>query len=159
MKKILFPFLFALATTPTLAQARIASQHDSHAHARNEIGLGLGTAYEVGHNEWTAAYHLHYFRTITPHSRWAVGGGVEYLRGEESHTELAVGVRYEPIERMHFTLMPGVTITETPRLSLHAEATYELLHFGNFHLGPVVGYGWSKSHSHLSAGIHAAISF
>ena len=65
-----------------------------HAHGRNEVGFGVSGAYEIEHREWTPSFHLHYFRTLAPQSRWALGGGIEYLKGEESHTEIGVGVRF-----------------------------------------------------------------
>lgn len=131
----------------------------THTHPRNEIGFGVSGVYEIEHGEWTPGVHLHYYRSITPHSRWALGGGIEYLKGDEKHFEVGMGVRYEPVAHLHLTLAPGITITGATRLSLHTEATYEILGIGNFHLGPVVGYAWSLGHSHLSVGVHAAVGF
>lgn len=145
-------------TSSLIAQTK-HREHDCGQHSRNEIGLGVGAIYEISHKEWTSSLHLHYFRTLSPHSKWALGAGIEYLRGDERHIEVGVGVRYEPIENLHISLLPGVTLTDKTGFSVHTEATYDILRIGKIHLGPVIGYAWSKNHSHCSAGVHFAIGF
>ena len=55
--------------------------------------------------------------------------------------------------------MPGISIVDKAKFSLHTEAVYEAIHLGGFHFGPVVGYAWTRDHSHVSAGVHAAFAF
>ena len=155
MKKIL---VFAVVAFTAVLAAQ-AQNKETHEHPRNEIGLGVSGVYEIEHGEWAPGFHAHYFRSITPHSRWAWGGGLEYVKGDENHVEIGVGVRYEPVRRLQLSVMPGVSISDKARFSLHTELIYEALHVGKFHLGPVVGYAWTKDHSHLSAGIHGAFAF
>lgn len=155
MKKILV-FTIIVFAAISVAQA----QHkDTHNHPRNEVGLSVGAAYEIEHKEWKSAIHGHFFRTFTAHSRWAWGVGAEYIPGSETHFEVGAGMRFEPIGGLQLSLMPGVSVTDKARFSLHTEAIYEAIHIGKFHLGPVVGYAWTKDHSHLSAGVHAAFAF
>lgn len=143
-----------------LCTSSLYAQHGhTHAHQQNEIGLSVGAAYEIEHKEWKPVVHGHFFRAFTPDSRWAWGAGLEYLPGDETHMEIGAGVRFAPIDQLQLSLMPGVSITDNARFSIHTELAYEAINLGNFHLGPVVGYAWTKDHSHLSAGIHAAFAF
>ncbi len=156
MKKVL---LFTALIACSVQFLKAQQKQIEHQHPRNEIGIGAGAAYEFNHREWLPSFHFHYFRTISPHSHWALGGGVEYLKSDEKHVEIALGARYQPIENLHLTLLPGVTMTDKVRFSVHVEAIYEVVHIDRFHLGPVFGYAWSHAHSHCSVGIHLAVSF
>lgn len=130
-----------------------------HEHLQNEIGISFGAVYEISHKEWAPGIHAHYFRAFTPHSPWAWGAGIEFIPGEEKHVEIGAGVRYQPIEKLQFSFVPGISVAGKARFSLHAEAVYEMFHLGSFHLGPVIGYAWTKDHSHISVGLHVAMAF
>lgn len=161
---MIFKSLLLLVLVILCADLKVKAQenhkkHECGGHPRNELGLGASAAYEVNHREWAPSFHLHYFRALTPHSRWALGGGIEYMKEEKRHFEIGLGVRYELIEKLHLTVVPGVTVTDKARFSVHSEVVYEVLHCGRFHLGPVAGYAWSKGHAHCSIGLHTAIGF
>lgn len=153
MKKILM-FVVVLF----IAISGVKAQHD-HDHPRNEIGLGVSGVYEINHKEFSPGFHAHYFRSFSPHSDWAWGGGVEYVRGDEDHFEIGMGVRYEPVRKLQLSLLPGISIADEVQFSLHSELIYEAFHISKIHLGPVIGYAWTKDHSHLSAGVHIAYAF
>ena len=76
MKKGILVVL-AAATSVLGLRAQERAGHGEHAHPRNEAGLSLGAAYGIEHKEWAPAIHAHYFRTLAPHSRWALGAEIE----------------------------------------------------------------------------------
>lgn len=154
MKKGILVVL-AAATSVLGLRAQERAGHGEHAHPRNEAGLSLGAAYGIEHKEWAPAIHAHYFRTLAPHSRWALGAGIEFIPGEERHWEIGAGARFQVLNDLQLSLMPGISIVDKAKFSLHTEAVYEAIHLGGFHFGPVVGYAWTRDHSHVSAGIHA----
>ena len=121
--------------------------------------MGVSAAYEIDHHEWAPMLHTHYFRGLSPHSRWALGGGVEFIFGDEKHVEIGLGAKYTPIDRLEISIMPGIVFTHGVDFSLHGEITYEVFHLCNFHFGPMVGYAWTNHHSHCSAGVHVAYGF
>lgn len=159
VKKTLLTALFLLTGMLSLRAQEQAAHPFGHSHQRNEFGLSLGGAYEIQHREWAPFIHIHYFRTFTPHSRWAWGAGFELIPNGERHVELGAGVRFEPVRHLQLTLMPGVSVTDRARFSVHAEVVWEAIQVGILHLGPVVGYAWTRDHSHVSVGIHAAVAF
>lgn len=154
MKKGILVVL-AAATSVLGLRAQERAGHGEHAHPRNEAGLSLGAAYGIEHKEWAPAIHAHYFRTLAPHSRWALGAGIEFIPGEERHWEIGAGARFQVLNDLQLSLMPGISIVDKAKFSLHTEAVYEAIHLGGFHFGPVVGYAWTRDHSHVSAGVHA----
>ena len=158
MKKGILVVL-AAATSVLGLRAQERAGHGEHAHPRNEAGLSLGAAYGIEHKEWAPAIHAHYFRTLAPHSRWALGAGIEFIPGEERHWEIGAGARFQVLNDLQLSLMPGISIVDKAKVSLHTEAVYEAIHLWGFHFGPVVGYAWTRDHSHVSAGIHAAFAF
>lgn len=151
MKKGILVVL-AAATSVLGLRAQERAGHGEHAHPRNEAGLSLGAAYGIEHKEWAPAIHAHYFRTLAPHSRWALGAGIEFIPGEERHWEIGAGARFQVLNDLQLSLMPGISIVDKAKFSLHTEAVYEAIHLGGFHFGPVVGYAWTRDHSHVSAG-------
>ena len=169
MKSICLSILFLLLP----AFAAHAQDHHGHHHQRNEIGLSAGALYAIDHSEWGVGVHLHYFRTLADHSRWAVGGFAEQAWIGDSHTSLGAGVKFEPVRRLYLGAFPGVTFAKHEeehdghthdesggtRFSLHFEVGYDLFHWEQFHLGPVFDYSWAKRDSHIMIGIHAAFCF
>ena len=171
MKKGILVVL-AAATSVLGLRAQERAGHGEHAHPRNEAGLSLGAAYGIEHKEWAPAIHAHYFRTLAPHSRWALGAGIEFIPGEERHWEIGAGARFQVLNDLQLSLMPPqlhnalhppllppTARVANAKFSLHPEPAYEAIHLGGFHYGPVVGYAWTRDHSHVSAGIHAAFAF
>ena len=149
-----------------------AQEHDKHEHARNEIGFSSGALYAFKHNEWGCGTHLHYFRTLSLHSKWSLGGGIEHAWVDGTHFNVGAGVKYQLFDRLSISALPGVIFflhneTGTPNthergktlFSLHFELVYDLFHWEKFHLGTVLDYSWAKKDSHAMIGIHAAFCF
>lgn len=156
----------------------LAAQEHEHSHARNEIGISPGATYSPSHKTWGFGIHAHYFRTLSEHSRWAVGGSLEQVSSHGSHWSVSVGPKYQILDRLSVALMPGITFFQHDddghqhdtrqaedshdsrgRFSLHTELVYDLIHLDHFHMGPTVDYSWSKNDSHFMIGIHCAYSF
>ncbi|MGL5318181.1 MAG: hypothetical protein ACRC9Q_05750 [Bacteroidales bacterium] len=173
MKKLLLLTLLLSSSGALFAQGEDVH---NHVHGRNEIGLSVGPSYSFDHKEWKASAHVHYFRLLKPHSRWALGAGVESVFGEGSHYNFSAGVKYSPINHVQIALMPGVNLVKekgehghsgedafhdkfSVRFAMHAEMVADLLIIGNFHMGPTMDFSWSKHHSHLMLGVHTAYSF
>lgn len=161
-----------------LSPIKAKAQEHEHSHARNEIGISPGATYSPSHKTWGFGIHAHYFRTLSEHSRWAVGGSVEQVSSHGSHWSLSVGPKYQILDRLSVAVMPGITFfkhdddghdPETHaaddshdarrRFSLHTELVYDLIHLDHFHLGPTVDYSWSRNDAHFMIGVHCAYSF
>ena len=144
----------------------------AHGHTRNEIGVSTGPTY--AHEEWVPSIHVHYFRKLSDHSRMSLGAMVEHVWGHDNHLTVGIGIKVEPLRGLSLSVMPGVTLfdhddnngsngNEHDRaFTTHVELVYDLLHFGNFHLGPAICYAFSPTankHSHLMVGVHLAVCF
>lgn len=145
-----------------------------HTHARNEIGISPGITYSPSHHNWGFGIHAHYFRTLSEHSPWALGGSVEQVNAHGSHWTISVGGKYEILDRLNVAVMPGITFLKhnhehsheadhehrsRAQFSTHFEISYDLIHLEHFHLGPAIDYSWSKHDTHFMLGIHCAYGF
>lgn len=59
--------------------------HNHHHHERNEIGLSGGALYAIDDKKWGPGLHIHYYRTLGDHSRWAVGAFAEQAWLDGNH--------------------------------------------------------------------------
>lgn len=154
------------------------SQHN-HEHKRNEIGINTGALYALDDKHWGAGVHFHYFRNLGDHSRWAIGGFVEQTFFFDSHFSFGAGVKFNAIDRLYVSAMPGVAFVKhdhshhhdhedelhnhdnktKAKFSVHGELVYVLFEREGFHMGPAFDYSWSKDDSHIMFGVHAAIDF
>ena len=150
-----------------------AQEHD-HSHARNEIGISPGVVYSPSHNEWGFGVHAHYFRTLSEHSPWSIGGGVEQVFSHGPHWTINIGGKYEIFDKLNLGIMPGITIfkhayeeehaeehhhTNKVQFSIHFELGYDLIHTKNFHMGPAIDYSWTRHDNHFMLGVHCAYGF
>lgn len=185
MKQISLPSLHIktgsaaiMALLLCLSPIKTKAQEHGHSHARNEIGISPGATYSPSHETWGFGIHAHYFRTLSEHSRWAIGGSIEQVSSHGSHWSLSVGPKYQILDRLSVAVMPGITFFKHDegdhdhdahtagdshdarrRFSLHTELVYDLIHLDRFHLGPTVDYSWSKNDSHFMIGVHCAYAF
>ena len=162
MQKIILLFSFLCYVS------MIHAQEHRHEHARNEIGIGSGALYSIGHKEWGVGTHAHYFRTLTLHSKWSLGGSLEQVWGIGSHLNVSAGIKYQLFERLSLALYPGVTFfshkdhlhkKREARYTTHFELIYDLFHWEHFHIGTVLDYSLTKGDSHIALGLHAAFCF
>ena len=169
---IVILFIYAVSVMPLWSQ----ENHKHHHHDRNEIGISGGSVYMPDHNIWGGSIHIHYFRTLNPHSKWSLGTNLEQVWDREhGHFTIGAGVKYQIIDRLSIGLLPGITFHHhdehdtahghthdsgiNTTFSMHIEAVYDLFHWKNFHLGPAIDYSWSKEDAHFMVGIHAAYCF
>lgn len=154
----------------------IAQEHE-HIHARNEIGISPGATYSPSHKSWGLGIHAHYFRTLSDHSPWALGGSLEQVFLHGNHWTIGAGARYEIFERLNISVMPGITFfshneehnhaahgendshPSSVQFSTHFEIAYDLIELEHFHFGPAIDYSWSNHDSHFMFGIHCAYGF
>lgn len=153
------------------------AQHN-HSHPRNEIGISPGAVYSPSHKAWGVGIHAHYFRTLSEHSPWALGGSVEQVFTHGNHWTISAGASYRFLDRMTLAVMPGVTFFQhddeghshdlheaedahlkRARFSTHFELVYELIHWKHFHAGPALDYSWSRHDQHFMIGVHCSYAF
>jgi hypothetical protein len=150
----------------------LQAQEHAHEHSRNEIGIGVGALYSFGHEDFGGGMHVHYFRTLSRHSKWSLGSSIEQVWGIESHFNVGAGVKYQLFSRLSVAMLPGVTFfshnekeafqQHEPRkrqFTTHFELIYDLFTWEHFHIGTVIDYSLTKSDSHVALGIHAAFCF
>ena len=173
MKTILSIIIFVIFPI-----VHLSAQEHQHSHARNEIGISPGVTYSPSHKIWGGGIHAHYFRTLGEHSPWSLGGSAEFVTSHGSHWTLSLGSKYEIIDRLNLTVMPGITFFQhdedghnhsshtdedhhpkNAQFSIHFELGYDLIHTKNFHLGPAIDYSWSKHDTHFMLGVHCAYAF
>lgn len=173
MKFTYFLILLAICAPFTAAAQHHDEGHNGHSHSRNEIGVSGGGLYGTDDKTWGGGLHIHYYRTLGDHSRWAVGAFAEQAWLEGSHFSAGAGIKFEPVDRLHLGVLPGITVAKhkeehhghthhhgnKTRFSLHLELVYDLFHWDKFHLGPAFDYSWSKKDSHMMLGVHAAYCF
>jgi hypothetical protein len=184
-KAIIFSFLLFFVSN-IYAQEHSCEEHDckehthkAHSHSsRNEIGFSTGAFYGINHKEWGSGLHLHYFRTLKPHSKWALGAGFEQVWVDGSHFNVSAGVRYHLLNQLSVAAFPGVTFVShkdeheshlersviehednKPKFTMHFELVYDFFHWRNVHFGAVLDYAWKRHDSHAMIGIHTAICF
>lgn len=151
----------------------LSAEEHTHAHARNEIGLSPGLVYSPSHNSFGFGIHAHYFRTLDNHSPWALGGSLEHVSLHGTHWTLSAGAKYQILDDLSFSIMPGITFfnhnhsshkdddhhPSRTQLSVHLELAYDLIHLEHFHFGPAIDYSFSRHDSHFMLGIHCAYAF
>lgn len=172
MKKLVLSLLLGIAFGVTAS----AQHAEMHTHGRNEIAISPGAIYSLTDKEWGFGAHLHYFRTLSATSPWAIGGGLEAVAMHGGHYSINVGAKYTFLHVISVSVMPGVTFftnndhdhvhkgsnhdhTGKAKFSTHFELSYELIHTEFFHLGPAIDFSWCKGDNHLMIGLHCAYLF
>ena len=133
---------------------------DIHEHRKNEIGIAISPAYFINEQVFTFAMHIHYTRNI-PETKFGVGVSFERIFLAPKHSTFGLVFAYRPIEKLSFTLSPGVTFEDDNPVSLfamHIETAYEF-ELGEFHIGPMAELGIEQNGVHYMVGIHFGIDF
>lgn len=149
---LLLPFALAYA------QHNHNHVHDIHDEHNYHIGVGAGVATFLGEEGLEPALHLHLLRRLNSESKWSLGIGYEGIKGDEWHNGVNLLVNYRPANFLSFNVGPGVVFekeeNETEFLpAIHAESVFEF-NISEIHLGPMLGFGFNKEHTHFSVGIH-----
>jgi len=133
---------------------------DSHEHSKNEIGIAISPAYFINEKVWTFAMHFHYTRLI-PKTKFGIGASFERVVLDPKHSTFGLVIAFYPIEKLSFTLSPGMTIEDADPealFALHLETAYEF-EIGNFHIGPAFEFAYDPNDYHISLGIHVGYGF
>ena len=129
----------------------------NHGHRRHHIGAGINAVSFGSENNLATGVHIHYSWQLSRHSPFSLGIGYEAILDEHTHNTATVLLGYE-IGHINISAGPGFTFAKEDgdshrSLSGHLELMYEFT-VGNFHLGPMAGFGFDGEESHISAGIH-----
>jgi len=155
-------FLMAIASYSTFGQSgedTLKGTH-THEHSKNEIGIALSPAYFLFEKAWTFAMHIHYTR-IVPNTKFGLGASFERIVLDPEHSTFGFVIAYYPVEKLSFTLSPGVTYEDANEVSLfalHIETAYEF-ELGKIHIGPAFEFAYDPNDYHLSLGLHVGYGF
>ncbi len=156
----LFAIAFSLNAFAQIPEHSVDDDHQHHDHHKNEIGVANTLVYFL--NEKTVNYglHIHFVRGISE-SKFGIGLGFERIFDDHGHNTLGLVVAYRPIEKLGFSLSPGLTFEDgnpQANFALHFETSYEF-EIGNFHLGPIAELAYDPEDYHLSFGVHVGFGF
>ncbi|WP_073165836.1 hypothetical protein [Tangfeifania diversioriginum] len=163
VSQIILSIMLLIPCTSALAQHNHSHDYDHHDEHKFHIGVGAGAASFSGESGLEPALHLHLLRKLNAESNWSLGIGYEGIIGEEWHNGVNFLVNYRPFHFLSFNAGPGIVFekeqNETEVLpAFHAESVFEFTISG-IHLGPMLGVGFNKEHTHFSAGIHLGFGF
>lgn len=156
MKYLTFIFLL-------FSSIAIFAQHHDHDHHLNHLGIGTGITSFISEDHSALGYHIHYMRRFNDHSPLSLGLGYEGIAGDHPHHSISALIGYSPFEGLSIKVGPGLTFVDEDghnesSLSGHLELMYEF-ELGDFHLGPMIGYGNDGDESHATIGVHVGLGF
>lgn len=163
MRVILFLiFLGVISPSSVFGQTKndTIKNTDTHKHSRNEIGIAISPAYFINEKVWTFSMHIHYIRVI-PKTKFGIGASFERIVFDPKHSTFGLVFAYYPIEKLSFSLSPGITFEDAhpgALFSLHLETSYAF-EIGNFHIGPAFEFAYDPNDYHLSLGVHLGYGF
>ncbi|MBA4410940.1 MAG: hypothetical protein Q8S54_10245 [Bacteroidota bacterium] len=159
---LLLTFLTILSSFNVFAQNTensnlILTHHDHH---RNEIGLSYSPVYLLKEKGFASGMHLHFVRNLH-NSKFGLGLGYERIFDKHKHSTFGLEVMYRPIEKLSFSVSPGLTFEDNisgVNPALHFETTYDF-EIGDFHIGPAFEFAIDPEDIHLSLGVHLGFGF
>ncbi len=148
----IFFILFITMSFPVYAQHIHNESHDYH------IGFGFSETKFTGEEGLKPGLHIHFIKSISTEGHWGVGLGYEGVKSESWHNGMNLLLNYRPVEFFSVNLGPGIVVEKVDgenevKPALHVESVFEY-DISKIHLGPMVGFGFDKEHTHFSFGIH-----
>ncbi|MCY1720823.1 hypothetical protein OU798_10740 [Prolixibacteraceae bacterium Z1-6] len=132
--------------------------HDDH---KTELGIANSLVYFTGESQLCYGLHVHLVRNIG-HSKFSAGLGYERIFDEHKHNTVGIVGMYTPIERLHFSLSPGIAFEgahpSEKNFAIHFETTYEF-QVGDVHMGPLLELAHDSEDYHISLGVHIGLGF
>lgn len=161
IRQIILLTILLVSYISVVAQHNHSHDHNHYDEHKFHIGIGAGVASFSGEEGLEPALHLHLLRRLNAESKWSMGIGYEGIIGEVWHNGINLLVNYRPVHFLSFNVGPGLVFekeeNETEVLpAFHAESVFEFT-ISNIHLGPMVGVGFNKEHTHFSVGIHLGL--
>ncbi|MCF6223470.1 MAG: hypothetical protein L3J34_07045 [Flavobacteriaceae bacterium] len=160
--------LLLLTFLSTIVSSNLYGQTDkdplkntnSHEHGKNEIGIAISPAYFIKEKVWTVSMHIHYVRII-PNTKFGIGASFERIVLDPKHSTFGMVFAYYPVEKLSFTLSPGITFEDANPgafFAFHVETAYEF-EIGDFHIGPAFEFAYDPNDYHISLGVHVGYGF
>lgn len=139
------------------------AQQDHEHHYNYEISFGAGIVPVFDENIIAPGFHLHLIKGLGEEGKFGIGPGFEVIIDEHMHYSLSLVGHYTVYKGLIFAYAPGLLLIKEEseklyRFSQHIELNYEF-GIGEFHLGPVAGFGFSTEGYHIMAGIHFGRAF
>jgi hypothetical protein len=157
---LLLTLLTTIYSFNIFPQFKDTIKSDSHEHHKNEIGISSSPAYFLKEKVFTYAMHIHYIYNI-PKTKLGIGLSFERIFLAPKHSTFGLVVSYRPVEKLSFSVSPGLTFEDTNPTSLfalHIETAYEF-EFGRYHVGPAFEFASDPNDYHLSLGLHLGYGF
>jgi len=160
-------YFILLTTFLAISLVSFSKEHNhehknEHHHPELELGVSSGLVYNFTEKESAPGIHAHIIKTVSKSDKIGLGFGYEAIFDEHRHNAGSFIILYRPIEHLSFNFAPGIswlsTEEDSAKPSLHLEALYEW-EFGNFHIGPLLGFASNFEDFHGSVGLHVAIGF
>lgn len=159
--KALFAFLFVIITTAVHSQELNHDNAHHHHHHKYELGVANSLVYLPHEKEVAYGLHLHFVRKIN-HSKFGYGLAYERIFDEHAHNFFGIVGNYNPFERLHLNLTPGITLGEDelarPKFAFHTETSYDF-NIGDFHIGPLLEVAIDAEDYHIGLGLHIGYGF
>jgi hypothetical protein len=169
MKKTdVFALIIALCAgnAANLTFAKDAHDHHHHGHDLSgpELGVSVGYVHLEEEDENVPGVHAHLLHRLGDDGlrrHFAIGAGAEYLFSDEEHYALMFSLAAYPWRGLVLSVSPGVQWAEhegdtEAEYSTHLEAAY-VFPFGDYDIGPVIDYSWTKDEKHYMIGLHIGI--
>lgn len=158
MRSKLFSILL-LVFLPIISLAQKMDEEDPHHHDhdhRFHIGGAISGIWLVNEKEPGLGIHLHYTYRI-PKTRLDLGLAAEGIVAEHDHMTIGITGIYNLVGGLNINLSPGYSFEafniSEGHLLLHIETSWEF-DLNRIHLGPSLGYAFSREDNHLSLGLH-----
>lgn len=154
-----------------LAIAEDAAGHAHHGHAHHghdtsgpELGLSAGYVHLEEEDEDVLGVHCHLSQRLGNdgiRKHLAAGIGAEYLFADGEHYALMLTIAAYPWRGLVLSVSPGVQWAEhdgdtETEYATHLEAAY-VFSLGEFDIGPVIGYSWTRDEEHYMVGLHIGL--
>lgn len=134
--------------------------HENHKY---HVGIGVSGTHFLEEKGLAPGVHLHAIRQLGLEKNWGLGLGYEVVVEEKLHNTITLMGSYHFFDFLSLTAGPGLVfgIHEGKKElypAFHMELVSEIER-GQFHIGPMIGAGLDKEHSHISFGIHGGFGF